>query len=274
MKKEKNMKSIFTKEQIKYMCDNYDKMSYREIGEVLGFSERQIRSKINSMQLTKRRKFNSDYFNSINSPNQAYWLGFIYADGYLLDNPDTATYELGIELIDTDKYILQKLNQELGNQHEIYHKHSHKKFNGYEYETDSCVLRVYSKKIVRDLEKLNVYPNKTYRAEFPQCNNDFFFDFLRGFCDGDGCIYIDKQNKIFVNFTNANKDFLEYLSNAVCDRINVQGRIYKEKDKKYRLYYCNKSDVKLLLDNMYSQNTSCRLERKYNKYKSYYGFAS
>ena len=36
------MKSIFSKEQNKYLQENYDKKSYKEIAEILGFTERQI----------------------------------------------------------------------------------------------------------------------------------------------------------------------------------------------------------------------------------------
>lgn len=40
------MKTIFTNEDIDYMKNHYLDMSYKAIGDVLGFSERQIRGKI------------------------------------------------------------------------------------------------------------------------------------------------------------------------------------------------------------------------------------
>ena len=135
------------------------------------------------------------------------------------------------------------------------------------------VLRIYSKDVVKDLEKLNVFPNKTYRSEFPICNNEYFFDFLRGFNDGDGCIHVDSSNRISVNFTNSNKDFLMYIQDEVQKRIDVIGHIYKEKDKKYRLVYCKQIDVKKLLDNLYIRYNLC-LQRKYSIYQSYYGFTA
>lgn len=59
------MKSIFSKEQNKYLQENYDKKSYKEIAEILGFTERQIRGRINNMGLSKTRKFDKSYFDKL-----------------------------------------------------------------------------------------------------------------------------------------------------------------------------------------------------------------
>lgn len=266
------MKSIFTEEQNNYLRENYNKKSYKEIANELGFTERQIRGRINNMGLSKNRKFDKSYFNAINSSEKAYWLGFLYADGYIIYNSKLATYELGIELNSKDDYILKKLSENLGGVHNVEYKHSKKSFNGYDYETDSCVLRVYSKQICDDLISLNVVPNKTNSNLFPICDN-YFFDFLRGFLDGDGCIYVDHRNHIMVNFTNANDDFLFYINNKVNDLIGISGSIYKEKDKKYRLIYFRQDDIRTLLDNIYENISDSFLIRKYDIYMSYYGFA-
>ena len=56
------MKKIFTDEQEKFMIENYLTMSYKEIGKKLGFTERQIRGRLNNMGYTKVRKINDHYF--------------------------------------------------------------------------------------------------------------------------------------------------------------------------------------------------------------------
>ena len=263
------MKTIFSHEQNEYMKSNYDKMTYKEIGEKLGFTERQIRGRINNMGLSKLRRFNKDYFEKIDSPNQAYWLGFIYADGYIIQNRTNRNYELGIDLQEEDGYLLEEFNRELGGVHCIKYKHKNKSFNGYEYTSHSAILRIYCKKLTDDLISRNVHINKTYRKEFPQCR-EFFWDFLRGFIDGDGCLHINQHNRLFLQITNANTGFLEYLVNEISDRINITGSIYKEKDLKYRLVFFWQSDVRLLLDEIYRDENCVKLERKHNIYKSYY----
>lgn len=264
------MKSIFSDTQLEFIKNNYDKMSYRDIGNILGFTERQIRGKVNGIGLTKIRKFNDSYFENIESPNQAYWLGFIYADGYIISNEKLSNYELGIEIKDSDIKLLEDFNNELGGVHNITLKHNKKSFNGYKYETDSCVIRIYSKKIVDDLISLNVCQNKTNETDFPVCDN-YFFDFLRGFNDGDGCISIDKRKHIRLQFVNSNILFLEYLHKSIKTLLGIDGSIYKEKDKKYQLTYFRQADVKIILDKLY-KNSNCQLlNRKYEIYKSYYG---
>lgn len=71
----------FSKSDVEFMKNNYSTMSYKEIAEQIGFSERQVRGKINNMGLKKLRKFNDLYFRKIDSPLKAYFLGFIFADG-------------------------------------------------------------------------------------------------------------------------------------------------------------------------------------------------
>lgn len=268
------MKSIFSQSDIDFLKEYYDKKQYSEIATELGYTERQIRGKINNMGLTKLRKFDKKYFHSIDTNEKAYWLGFIYADGCVICNPERRNYELSIQLNKNDDYILSKLSENIGGNHKLKYIHSRKEFNGYKYETDSCILRVYAKQIVDDLINNGVVPDKTNQRDFPECN-EYFVAFLRGFLDGDGCIYIQSnKNLIMVNFTNSNYEFLNYLNNQLKNQMNISGNMYKEKDKKYRLIIYRKKDVKILLDNIYSDLSYSYLSRKYQIYKSYYGFTA
>ena len=125
------MKKIFTDEQEKFMIENYLTMSYKEIGEKLGFTERQIRGRLNNMGYTKVRKINDHYFDVIDTPLKAYLLGFIYADGWICHNEKTRNYEFGIELQASDKYILEKINTELGGLNVIYEHEPHDAISNY-----------------------------------------------------------------------------------------------------------------------------------------------
>lgn len=258
------MNKIFNDKQINFMIKNYKTMKYREIANVLGFSERQIRGKINGLGLSKLREFNKEYFLNIDSPIKSYFLGFIFADGYIVNN------ELGIELKRNDEYILEKLNFELGNVHNIKHKEGFKKFNGYEYYTISSVLRVYSKDITDQLKSYGILQNKTYHRKYPKIKK-YFFDFLRGFIDGDGCYYVNKKNILNIQITNSNLDFLEYLREEISQILNVFGKIYKEKENKYRLIYYRDKDSKVLLDEIYKDKKCFKLERKFDIYKKHFG---
>ena len=261
------MKSIFSKDEIEFMKNNYLTMTYKEIADCLGFSERQIRGKLNNMGLTKLRKFDKHYFDVIDCAEKAYWIGFIYADGYIICRPETRNYELGIELQDVDKYLLERLNDQLGGVHKILDKHSRKQFNGYDYETDSCVLRVYCKQIIDSLIKHGIVQNKTYSNIYPSnIPDEYFYAFVRGFLDGDGCIYVDQKQNVLVQFTNSNLVFLKYLSEKIQELTLCVSHLYMEKDRKYRLTIGKKSDVYKFLNWIYDDLTFPYLERKYIKY--------
>ena len=115
------MKSIYTKEMLDYMIANYKTMEYSEIGKHLGLTSKQVRTKMSQLGYRKNRTFNNRYFEHIDNSTKAYYLGFIFADGWICANSKPRNYEFGMELQSGDRYILDKLNEELGGIHKIYH---------------------------------------------------------------------------------------------------------------------------------------------------------
>lgn len=267
------MRKIFSDEDIKFLRDNYDKMQYKDIAQILGKTERQVRGKINGMGLSKLRKFDKSFFNCIDSPKKAYWLGLIFADGWVVFNETQRTYELGIELQEQDSYILYALVSALGGNHKISHDCHHRVFNGYEYDTNTSRLRVYSKEIVCGLISNGVVANKTYSTEYPRPLT-YKRDFVRGFLDGDGCITNSNQGNLIVTFTNANKEFLSYLRDMIFSECGVLGTIYTENDRKHTLRYFRVSDTEKLLSWIYYNQNMLFLKRKYERYKTLSGLAA
>lgn len=266
------MKKVFSDEDIKFLRDNYDKMQYKDIAQILGKTERQVRGKINGMGLSKLRQFNKSFFNCIDSPKKAYWLGFIFADGWVVFNEKHRTYELGIELQEQDSYILQELVSAIGGNHKITRNHNHRIFNGYEYDTDTAKLRIYSKEIVCGLIANGVSTNKTYDTTFPRPLL-YIRDFVRGFLDGDGCITSSIRGNPIVTFTNSNIGFLFYLREAIFNECGVLGTIYTENEYKHSLRFFRIADTKKLLSWIYYNPNLVSLKRKYEKYNTLSGFA-
>lgn len=269
-------KRIFSDEDINFIVDNYKTMQYKDIASVLGKTERQVRGKINGLKLTKLRSFDKRYFCKIDTPTKAYWLGFIYADGYIVYNQKSRNYEVSIELQQEDRYILKYLRDEIGGDHKVIDKVNTKSFNGYTYTTQSSVLRIYSKDIARDLINNGVVPNKTSSDIYPECRC-FFKDFIRGFLDGDGSIvYNNKDNPtyVWVKFTSSNNSFLNYIKNEITDHCEAVGHISKESENKYNLLYCKKDESRKILDWIYYDDGCPMLYRKYNRYLSVRGLAA
>lgn len=268
------MKSIFNESHKKYMVDNYLTMSYKEIGDNIGFSERQIRGWLNNNGYVKNRKIKDDYFCCIDTPLKAYFLGFIYADGWICTNEQARNYELGIELQSEDKYLLEKLNDELGGLNKIYHHNPEVRYiKGVRANSGhSDVLRVYSKPLVLSLIKNGIEKNKTQKDVYPVVPDSLFFDWLRGYIDGDGCFY-NKENSMLMHITCSTQAPLKYIQSKL-NKYGITTSIYKENPKKYRLNCTNKNSLYILVNRLYYKDGLFYLKRKYEKVKHLLGSAA
>lgn len=175
------MKEITEKE--KEIIDIYvnQNLSARKIGALTGYSKNgvlYILHKYNIDTLHREydlRKFKCDdnYFENINTSNKAYILGFIAADGCVLDN-NTLQITIKKDDIEILNFIKKELQYEgsFAINREIY-----------------ISLRVKSKKICQDLSKYFIVPRKTKILKFPTNINPIFYkDYIRGYFDGDGSI--------------------------------------------------------------------------------------
>ena len=156
-------------------------MKYKDIAAKLGFTEKQIRSWVSNHAEKKIRVFNNRYFQNIDTPTKAYWLGFIYADGWVSINEKRRTYELGIELCASDVQQLLDLNNELGGVHLISRKHKECVIHNNKVTsiTDIVKLRIYSKPLVQDLIDAGILENKTLKSGFPIVEDSLFMDFFK-----------------------------------------------------------------------------------------------
>lgn len=260
----------YSKSDEKFILDNYKDMTYSEMSKILGKSEPTIRAKAERMGILKLREFNKNYFNDINSELKAYFLGFIFADGWVIYNKEARNYEFGMELQSGDRYILDTLNNEIGGVHNITHiEPCQKIINNH---VANCghhdVLRIYSKDIVEGLMDCGIVPNKTYNYMIPRFPMKYFFDFLRGYIDGDGC-YCFHGNNVYMSLVCIDKNVLEWIQSILND-YGIVTHIYKDASKRllYSLNCTNKSGMNKLVNLMYHDNCSLYLTRKYDKIKS------
>ena len=73
------------KEDEDFLINNYNLYSRKELANILNRTTSAIQNKARRLNLKKESKYYYDkkYFNIIDSEEKAYWLGFIYADGYV-----------------------------------------------------------------------------------------------------------------------------------------------------------------------------------------------
>lgn len=104
-----------------------------------------------------------------------------------------------------------------------------------------------------------------------QLKKELFFDFLRGYIDGDGCYY-SKNGHSYMHITCGSEIVLRYIKGVLND-FNICVNIYKEREHKYRLMCTNIMEMSKLISLLYyDENVFC-LTRKKEKIKSYLGSA-
>jgi hypothetical protein len=133
----------------------------------------------------KKKKYNEDYFEKIDDENKAYFLGFICADGCVINNPKTYRYQLCLKLHIKDKHILESFIKCIDGDMSVWKHH----------QREMGEVNLSGKKLINDLLKLGVKPNKTLKLTYPEIDEKYERHFLRGYFDGDGCIRIKTDKK-------------------------------------------------------------------------------
>jgi hypothetical protein len=144
-----------------------------------------------------RRKVNESFFETIDTEDKAYFLGFIFADGCILPHRNRVT----IKINPKDHSILERLSYLLYGENFVksYEQKSHfsKKINKQFKPTKYSLLCITNQKLVKDLLVLGCSPKKSLRENKPKITINFKRDFIRGYFDGDGCLSqtLGKDNK-------------------------------------------------------------------------------
>ena len=147
----------------------------RELSELLGRSYSAVRQRRRLLGLTEpavRYSVNSGFFGSWSS-EMAYVLGFVFADGYVSSDRGYLRIEIG------DRGHLELLASYLGD-HVVRRRGTR----------DIYYVMVYSRDLVRDLQALGAVQNKSLVMVFPDVPREYFWDFVRGYFDGDGSVSI------------------------------------------------------------------------------------
>ena len=191
-------------------------------------------------------RVNEDFFNTW-TPEMAYVLGYWYADGSLED----ASYLRGryIRVTSVEKHIIKKMKHWLDSDHTIVVLKPTWPNGRQRY-----LLRIGSHKLYDALYKLGLYPNKSLTIQFPQIPRMYLGDFIRGYLDGDGCVYLQTGHgikkkitvkKLSVIFTSGSLLFLKKLNIILRQFIEIrQKRIYQGQ-RAFQLRYGTSDSIKI-----------------------------
>ncbi len=162
--------------------------STRDIGRMLGHGKTTVNGivvrhggKIRKPEGCER----ADYFDEISTPEQAYWLGFLSADGCVVAtvrHPEGS--HLSARLAARDKGQLDKLKAALGARARVLDSFS----EGFGKRTGSANLNVGSRRLTEALIALGIGPRKSATVKPWNGPPGLMPHFWRGLFDGDGSI--------------------------------------------------------------------------------------
>lgn len=202
-----------------------------------------------------KRNYNRNSFNEIKTEADAYWLGFLLADGYV----NKKKYSLTLKLGNQDKMHLEKFKAYMKDTDENSIKHD---FGGtYDHNNDVWYVNYNSKQLIENLEKYNIVGRKSTKEIPIEFKLDYFKRaYVRGLIDGDGCIRDKKFSYV------GSKETCEYMKKYFGQWVNYKNGCNYVRIKQGKLYtfeLVQKDRIKVL-KHIY-KNASVYLDRKFNK---------
>lgn len=217
--------------------------------------------------LTNRRYDVNDYFfDNIDNEIKAYWLGFLFADGYIRERKTGNSLELKVSF--KDKKHLELFRSHLNSNHKIMEGFNEVKYKNGVSKSHMCHLAIYSVKLVNSIKTQGIHSRKTFTISEPKIEKSLINHFIRGYFDGDGSFSFNSETKKnCTNFACASEQFRVFLINELAKndiKLNWYGGI--------KLYIQKKIDNFKFCDYIY-KNATVYLERKkniYDRFKEFY----
>lgn len=259
-------KKLSNEEIKEFTADYYNRMSKKDLLEkyqigIWGYSviRRDIPKRKRQASKPNLIGLNERYFENIDTPNKAYWLGFIAADGCIKERSNA--YILSVGLGQKDIGHLEKLKNELEYEGKIVTETQlHSKTKKY-YTT--VYLKISRTVLCEDLINQGVGRDKSKNLELPNLSDDLMRHYLRGLIDGDGSWFINKQGQLVFAFISSVENFAlevkEYLRKKCELENNSKLTFYRNA---YQFAYVGNIQCKRIFEYLYS-DCDTYLDRKY-----------
>lgn len=196
-----------------------------------------------------------DIFETIDTEEKAYWLGFLYADGSVGSKEDKI--ELG--LAEKDLKHVEKFRDFININNKISYRESSKSYR-FSFRSTKCK---------QDLIKQGCVPKKSLILKFPTEEQVPYYlmrHFIRGYFDGDG--WFTNTDRTFQVGIIGTQDFIEgFLKTINKININTNNKILTvhREDGAKRYVFSSQSDVYIFLNWIY-KDANIYLDRKYEHY--------
>ena len=137
----------------------------------------------------------SDFFETIDTEEKAYWLGFLYADGFIQkEGVKGCSKKVGLTLAEIDKPHIEKFKAAIKSNAKI---GTYKVSGGYNLNSIYSRVILCDPKLVNDLIQKGCCEHKTDILKFPtedKVPRELLKHFIRGYFDGDGSLSYVRPN--------------------------------------------------------------------------------
>lgn len=198
---------------------------------------------------------NENYFKKW-SPNMAYVLGFILADGCIIRGSHKGysdALKFGVQLKDKD--ILEKIKKDLDSEHKI------------SIIKNAAHFCISSQKLVDSLKRLGITYQKSLKETVPNIPSKYTKDFIRGLIDGDGGISFDSRQYPTLRFCGG-INTVNFVQNYFFKKFNAYSVIGKKESKfapnNYLCYISYRANTAKRIINFLYKDAKLFLDRKYN----------
>lgn len=256
----KNKSTIIEESTIRKLIS--ERKTGEEISNYLHISRKTLYNYLNKWGLNLSSNIGSriddSVFDVIDSDEKSYWLGFLYADGYVCSYHN----QIELSLASCDSEHIYKFAKFLSEKDLDKIKISTSKKKGF----SRCRYIIGSKHLKDRLISLGCIPNKSKSLKFPDINNfkniDLIYSFIRGYVDGDGCLY-EKRKSLCIEITSGSFEFLESIKYYFPEfgKISVDSR---NNNNVFRIT-CSNTKAKSVSKKLY-ENSSIYLDRKFKKF--------
>lgn len=199
----------------------------------------------------------------------SYVLGYVVADGCVFKDKSRENSFI-FNITSKDKTHLEKIKKIFKSQHKISIKPNG--VSGFAYQ-----FQVRNNTLCKDLEILGILPRKTYNLQSILTPKKYFADFVRGFFDGDGSVYIYKVNSTYqikIELVSVSRAFVSDLNTNLCKKLNIplkniHENVTEGKMTKYSIVFYI-SDSEKFYKFVYQKNTPIYLTRKKKVFEKWY----
>lgn len=204
--------------------------------------EEEVESKV----AWRRYHFDQHVFDEIDTEHKAYWLGFLYADGYA----EKKGLRIGLHRKDLEQ--LYKFRKFMKSDHKIY------------FRPNRCDIGIWSELLSKKMWKIGIVPR---RRKFYLTKQAIPLNlrrhFIRGYIDGDGCLAKDERIIILGQY-----DILSWIMDIFHNKLDINKTKFRKRRGTYEISFGGREQAWRIIGYLYIDATIF-MERKFNKIRNW-----